>query len=466
MEKKYAILISLMSGMIMVPIDASMINVILPTLTDVFQTDISTAQWIPLIYLLTVSSLLLFYGRLGDIIGYKKVYMFGLGGFVISSGLCGLAPSMYWLIIFRAVQGLTAGMMMAVPFAIITASFPSTELGRALGIFAISISAGLAIGPSFGGFLTSMFGWRFTFLINIPIGLITLVIGYKVIPQFKVKRGRMDFGGAITVFVFLFSVIMMINRLQIAGISKGAVLALVAALVTGPLFLILESRTPDPMLNLSLFRSATFFFACLSSFFNFVSQFVMVFLTPFFLQRSLHCDPAAVGRVMTAFPLAVIVIAPISGTLSDRPGTRLLSCVGASVSCLALVLMSLLSTSATPFDVALRLSLFGIGTGIFQSPNTSAAMGAVPRTNAGVASAIVATVRNLGMIMGIALAGLVLHMFVSDSVLEKHYLNYEEGFLFLRGLRYAYIAGAVVAALTAITSFVRSKQSVNVVKGI
>ena len=169
---------------------------------------------------------------------------------------------------------------------------------------------------------------------------------------------------------------------------------------------------------------------------------------------------------MTAFPLAVIVIAPISGALSDRPGTRLLSCVGGSVSCVALILMSLLSSSATPFDVALRLGLFGIGTGIFQSPNTSAAMGVVPRANAGVASAIVATVRNLGMIMGIALAGLVLHMFVSDSVLEKHSLNYEEGFLFLRGLRYAYIAGAVVAALTAITSFVRSKQSVNVVKAI
>ena len=146
MEKRYAVLISVMSGMIMVPIDASMVNVILPTLTEVFQTDISTAQWIPLIYLLTVSSLLLFYGRLGDIIGCKQVFMFGLGGFVISSCLCGLAPSMYWLIIFRAVQGLTAGMMMAVPFAIITASFPTTELGRALGIFAIGISAGLAIG--------------------------------------------------------------------------------------------------------------------------------------------------------------------------------------------------------------------------------------------------------------------------------------------------------------------------------
>lgn len=466
MEKRYAILASVMTGMIMVPIDASMVSVILPTLTEVFQTDMSTAQWVPVIYLLTVSSLLLFYGRLGDVIGYKKVFLYGLGGFVISSGLCGLAPSMYWLIIFRAVQGFTAGMMMAVPFAIITSSFPANELGRALGIFAISISAGLAIGPSLGGFLTSLFGWRFTFLINIPIGVIALVIGFKVIPIFRLKPGKLDFWGAIAAFIFMFSIIMIINRLQSAGINKVTVLALVAAVISGSMFFVIESRTSEPMLNLGLFQSATFSFACLSSFFNFVSQYVMVFLTPFFLQRVLHCNPGAVGKVMTAFPLAIIVIAPVSGALSDRPGTRLLSCIGGSISCIALILMGLLPSSATPLDVALRLALFGLGTGIFQSPNTSAAMSVVPRVNAGVASSIVATVRNVGMIAGIALAGAALHIFVSNSILEKHSLNYQEALLFLSGLRYAYIAGAFIAALTAITSFVRSKQSGDVVKTI
>ncbi|MHB8203798.1 MAG: MFS transporter [Desulfomonilaceae bacterium] len=466
MDKRYAILASVMTGMIMVPIDASMVSVILPTLTEVFQSDMSTAQWVPVIYLLTVSSLLLFYGRLGDVIGYKKVFLYGLGGFVISSGLCGLAPSMYWLIIFRAVQGFTAGMMMAVPFAIITSSFPANELGRALGIFAISISAGLAIGPSLGGFLTSLFGWRFTFLINIPIGVIALIIGFKVIPIFRLKPGKLDFWGAIAAFVFMFSIIMIINRLQSAGINKVTVLALVAAVISGSMFFVIESRTSEPMLNLDLFQSATFSFACLSSFFNFVSQYVMVFLTPFFLQRVLHCNPGDVGKVMTAFPLAIIVIAPVSGALSDRPGTRLLSCIGGTISCIALISMGLLSSSATPLDVALRLALFGLGTGIFQSPNTSAAMSVVPRANAGVASSIVATVRNVGMIVGIALAGAVLHMFVSNSILEKHSLNYQEALLFLSGLRYAYIAGAFIAALTAITSFVRSKQSGDVVKTI
>ncbi|MGC8659680.1 MAG: MFS transporter [Desulfomonilaceae bacterium] len=464
MKKRYLILASVMTGMIMVPIDASMVNVILPTLTEVFHTDISTAQWVPVIYLLTVSSLLLFYGRLGDVIGYKKVFLYGLGGFIISSGLCGLAPTMFWLIISRAVQGITAGMMMAVPFAIITASFPPTELGRALGIFAISISAGLAIGPSLGGFLTGLFGWRFTFLINLPIGIVALIVGFKVIPSFELKRAKLDFWGALAAFVFMFSTIMIINRLQSDGMNMVTILALAGSIIGGVTFFIIETKTPVPMLNLRLFHSATFSFACLSSFFNFVSQYVMAFLTPFFLQRALHCGPEAVGKVMTAFPIAVIITAPLSGTLSDRPGTRLLSCIGGSISCLGLLLMALLPPSATPMDVALRLAIFGVGTGIFQSPNTSAAMSVVPREHAGVASAIVATVRNVGMICGIAIAGAVLHIFVDESVLGKHYLNHQEGALFLSGLRYAYFSGAFVAALTAITSFVRSKQSLETIK--
>ncbi|TDA66889.1 MAG: MFS transporter [Clostridia bacterium] len=165
----YQVLAAIMLGGIMGPIDASIVNVILPTITGFFSAPLATAQWVPLIYLLTMSSLLLFYGRLGDILGYKRVYLSGLVCFIVASGLCGLAPTIYWLIAFRALQGIGAGMMMAVPYAILTATFPPQERGRALGINAISISAGLAIGPTLGGLLTSLWSWRLAFLINIPI---------------------------------------------------------------------------------------------------------------------------------------------------------------------------------------------------------------------------------------------------------------------------------------------------------
>lgn len=164
-KQRYKVLAVVMLGGIMGPIDASIVNVILPTISGFFGAPIATAQWVPQIYLLTISSLLLFYGRLGDILGYKRIYLTGLLCFVATSGLCGLAPTIYWLIVFRAIQGIGAGMMMSVPFAILTAVFPPQERGRALGINAISVSAGLALGPTLGGLLTSLWSWRLVFLI-------------------------------------------------------------------------------------------------------------------------------------------------------------------------------------------------------------------------------------------------------------------------------------------------------------
>ena len=196
--QRYSVLVSIMLGSIMGPIDASIVNVILPTITQFFGVPISTAQWVPMIYLLTISSLLLFYGRLGDILGYKRIYLSGLAGFIITSGLCGLSPTIYWLILFRAIQGLAAGMMAAVPYAIITGSFPPEERGKALGINAISISAGLAIGPSLGGLVTSLSSWRFVFLINIPIGIAGLLWAHHIIPELKGQPWQNRYMGGIS----------------------------------------------------------------------------------------------------------------------------------------------------------------------------------------------------------------------------------------------------------------------------
>jgi EmrB/QacA subfamily drug resistance transporter len=366
---RYSVLASIMLGSIMGPIDASVVNVILPTLTEFFSVHISTAQWVPMIYLLTISSLLLFYGRLGDIVGYKKVYLSGLAGFIIASGLCGLSPTIHWLILFRALQGLAAGMMMAVPYAIIARSFPPAERGKALGINAISISAGLAVGPSLGGIITSLLGWRFAFLINIPIGIIGLLWARHVIPELKGQPGKMDILGTMTAFVSLFSFLLFVNRFQSLGLSYATGIMLLVAALAGICFLQAERRVIEPMLDLSLFRNITFSFANISALLNFMSQYVMVFLTPFYLQRVLHYPPNNLGLIMTSFPLAVMAVAPFSGTLSDRIGTRVPACSGATTCAVSLFFMSQLPASASSVDVVWRLVLFGLGTGIFQSPN-------------------------------------------------------------------------------------------------
>lgn len=455
-QRRYRILFAIMFGILMAPIDASMVNVILPTLTEVFQADIATAQWIPMIYLLIISSLLLFFGRLGDVWGYKKVFLFGLAGFVVSSGLCGCAPGIHWLIVFRAVQAIGAAMMMAVPLAMITACFPVSELGRALGTYSISISAGLAIGPSFGGLIASLLGWRFTFLINLPIGIVALFVANRTIPDLKGEPGKQDFWGTATFFVFSFLLLMFVNRAQAAGLSGVNSAILLIALTAGVSFVFVEKRSAQPMLDLSLFRNVTFSFASLSALLNYMAQYVVIFLTPFHLHRVLHLAPNKIGLIMTSYPLAVMAVAPFSGWLADRTGVRAgLSCLGSLICSFSMLFLAFLQDSATAAQVSLGLVIFGVGTGIFQSPNTSAAMGGVARHELGVASSILAAMRNVGMVMGIAMAGAILHALVANEILEKHALDASESGLFAHGLDAAFIAGAVVSTVGAVTSLVK-----------
>jgi EmrB/QacA subfamily drug resistance transporter len=456
--QRYSVLAAIMLGSIMGPIDASIVNIILPTIQKFFGAPFSTAQWVPIIYLLTISSLLLFYGRLGDLLGYKRIYLSGLASFIVASGLCALSPTIHWLIAFRAIQGLAAGMMMAVPYAIITASFPPTERGKALGINAISISAGLAIGPSLGGFITYLLSWRFAFLINIPIGIIGFFWARHVIPDLKGQPGRIDISGAVTAFIFLFSFLLFVNRSQSLGLSYTTSIMLFVAILAGFSFLRVESKVTQPILNLSLFRNLTFSFANISALLNFMSQYVMVFLTPFYLQRVLLYEQDEMGLIMTSFPLAVMAVAPFSGSLSDRIGTRPLACLGAAVCALSLFLMSQLPASASSADVVWRLALFGLGTGIFQSPNNSAVMGSVPKPHLGIASGILATMRNVGMVLGIATGGAVLYAFAPSYILQKATLKAAEAAVFLSGLKYAYIAGAILTGVASVTSLVRSKE--------
>lgn len=459
--QRYRVLAAVMLGGIMGPIDASIVNVILPTIASFFGAPIATAQWVPLIYLLTISSLLLFFGRLGDILGYKRVYLAGLGCFVVTSALCGLAPNIYWLIAFRAIQGLGAGMMMSVPFAILTAVFQPHERGRALGINAISISAGLALGPTLGGLLTSLWSWRLVFLINIPIGAAALFWAAKVIPDLKGKPGRVDIAGAVSAFISLFSFLFFINRVQRIGIGTTTAIALTAAVIAGICFFYIESRFPHPMVNLALFKNRTFTLGTAASLLNFASQYILVFLTPFFLQRVIHYSPDKIGLLMTCSPLAVMAVAPFSGALSDRLGTRELAISGATLCTAGLAAMAFLPVDASALTVGWRLAIFGLGTGIFQSPNNSAVMGSAPRPHLGIASGILSTARNTGMSLGIASAGLILYSLVPAAIMEKEYLHGLEAAAFLDGIKYAYHLGAGLSALAALLCFMQARRKRN-----
>jgi MFS family permease len=222
----------------------------------------------------------------------------------------------------------------------------------------------------------------------------------------------------------------------------------------GAFFIVIESRSSEPMVNLRLFKNLTFTLANISALLNFMSQYVLVFLTPFYLHGVLNYTPYDTGLIMVSFPLSVLVIAPISGSLSDKIGTKKLACFGTALCSVSLFSMSQLSSSFTPSDLIWRLALFGLGTGIFQSPNTSAAMGSVPPSYLGIASGILATIRNAGMLLGIATAAMVLYAFVPSDVLQMSTFNPSEILAFLSGLKSAYVMGGIFAGIAVLTSLV------------
>ena len=458
---KWSILLAVMIGTFIAPLDGSIVNTILPSFTKTFQTEISVIQWVPTIYLLTVSCLILLFGRLGDMIGHKTIFLIGLSFFTVVSLFCGLSQNIWMLIVFRGFQGLAGSMFMAVGAAIVTNAFPPKERGKALGTFSTSIAIALAAGPTLGGFITEFIGWRFVFFINVPIGLFAVSFGYRVIPRgIRAKDQRLDWIGAIAAFIFLFTLLLYLNRANSWGWGSPLSLILITTSVVFLfIFIKIERSTEQPMLNLDLFRNQIFTMGNISLLLHFIVAFTMVFLVPFYLTMILNLPIYLVGIIMATYPLIMLVVAPLAGTLSDYTGPRWLTCSGMLICAISLLLLSNLTEENSAIDVVWRLLIFSLGMSIFQSPNSSAVLGSVPKRYLGVASGILANMRNLGMVLGIALSGTIFFT-LAPIALSKRYANFNvlETDQLLNGFHWAYIAGALVAAAAIVTSYFAGKR--------
>ncbi|MGI9861524.1 MFS transporter [Moorella naiadis] len=454
--RRWLILLAVMAAGIMGPIDGSVVNVALPTITRVFNVDLNTVGWVAMAYLLVLGSLILTYGRLGDMYGFRRVLLMGIAIFTIASGICALAPNIWVLIAFRAIQAIGAGMFMAMGPAIITSVFPPYERGRALGTNGMIVAVGLALGPTLGGFLVTIAGWEAIFTINLPIGLISYILCRQVVPETRdLKPQRFDLIGAAAGFFSLSAFLLAGSYGEEWGWTSPATLILGLVFLIGAWFFIRwEKLVAEPMLDLTLFSNKVFSAANFAALMNFMSQYALVFLLPFYLQQILNYNAGHTGLILTASPLVVLLLAPVSGALSDRLGTRWLAFAGQAIVGLALFLMAGLQVTSQPVDIIWRLGLFGLGTGIFQSPNNSAVMGSVPRHRLGIGSGVLATVRNVGMVLGIAVSSGV---FTWQRSAKLAVLG-PEGMTtaFMTGLRAAFLVGAFLAAAGALASLVRN----------
>jgi EmrB/QacA subfamily drug resistance transporter len=393
-------------GVFMATLDSSIVNISLPTLVKELNTNFATIEWVILAYVLVLTSLMIGVARLGDMLDKKRLYTSGLVIFTISSLLCGMAPDVGWLIAFRALQGIGAAMTQALGIAIISEIFPTTERGRALGIMGTIVSTGIAVGPPLGGILIGTIGWRSIFLVNVPVGILAVLVVMRFVPSSITRPGqRFDLFGAILLFITLSLYALGMTMGQQEGFDNQLTgILLIGALLGLVVFLVYESRVKQPMVDLSMFRNSLFSINLLMGFLVFVVT-AGFFILPFFLQLVKGYETQKVGLLMMTNPIVTGLIAPIAGSLSDRYGSRVISLVGLVLVVAGCLTLSTLHTGVNELGFILRYLPIAMGFGMFQSPNNNAIMSSAPRDRMGVAGGLLSLSRTLGMTTGLPLMG-------------------------------------------------------------
>lgn len=408
-SRKWRVMATVGTGVFLATIDGSIINVSLPTLVRELHTEFAVVQWVVLAYLLTITCTMAGIGRLADMIGKKYIYMAGFIIFTIGSALCGLSPTVEWLIGFRTLQAIGAAMTMALGAAIVTESFPPDERGKAMGVIGTIVSMGIVLGPALGGVILGLLSWRWIFYVNLPVGIIGTVMVQRNLPNFK-PRGRQQFDipGAL---VLCFSILFLLIGLTL-GQQQGFFQPLVYSLLGSSLLLLVlfvfaENKVAQPMVDPKLFRNSILSVNLLTGFISFVGLGGSMILLPFYLENILLFPSMQVGLLMGIVPVMLGITSPIAGAWSDRVGSRKITMAGLLVLFIGFLGAATLDQHTGVSGYAVRIFAVGAGIGIFLSPNNSAIMGTAPRHQLGIVSGMMAQSRTLGQTIGVALIGAI-----------------------------------------------------------
>lgn len=453
-------------GSMMAPLDSTIVSVSLPVMTSDLRMSSQSAIWIPTAYLVTLAVLLLTIGRLSDIRGRKTIFILGFGVFILGSLLCSLAQDGTYLIAFRVLQGVGAAGIAATSTAIITDTFPAKERGKALGINAMAVYIGLSLGPALGGLLTGVAGWRSIFWINIPIGIVVILLAWHYVKDTgEIRRQeRLDIPGVLLFSVGLTSLLITLTLGEQYGWgSIGIISLIVLAVATLVVFALVEHRKGQAaMLDTSLVTGNRLFAAAnFSALLNYAAYFSVAFMLSYYMQEVLGYSILYTGLVLLIMPVAMAVLSPISGWTSDRIGSRLLASLGMAIIALGLMYMSFVKTSSSVAFISVGLLLIGIGMGLFSSPNTSAVMGCVERKRLGVASGTLSTMRFMGQAVSLAIMGAIIASVAGPDFINSLTLGTSNSAVtadaFVRGMSAVFLVGALIAGVGTVTSLARGK---------
>lgn len=418
---RYAVLLIVLVAVLMAVIDGTVVNIALPTMTRYFAVDLAATEWTITSYLITMTSLLLVFGKVSLYFGRARLFFIGIIVFTVSSLACGLSGSLTQLIFFRVLQGAGAAMLFSISSALIFETTPVAERGRSMGYLGSTVAIGSIAGPVVGGLVVDSLGWEFIFFINIPIGIL-LVIAAAHYLRFDEERGgqfSLDVPGAVMMTAaFVFLILALGNLAADTVITPATLFFLVAFVALLAAFILHERRCAEPLLDLSVFSVSSFSFPLVGLLLVFIANFMMIVVGPFYFEGVLNYRPAQVGLVFLISPALIMIVAPIAGTLFDRYRSRYLATAGMIITAASFAMLSYCILTENIPGILAAFVFAGIGNGLFQSPNNTAIMSALPKEKVAIASSVSATARNLGMALGVSFGSILLtiqFLFAGDT---------------------------------------------------
>ncbi|MFA5628792.1 MAG: MFS transporter [Dehalococcoidales bacterium] len=415
---KWFVLAVLSIALFMINLDITIVNIALPAIMDDFKASLADIEWVVNVYILGFAVTLITLGRLGDIFGRKRLFIIGLIVFTISSFFCGVSQSIEMLIISRVFQALGGAAMMPTTLALINVAFKDGGRGQAMGIWGAVSGAASALGPIVGGLLVHHLSWGYIFLVNIPLGIIAIILGLIIIEESKehlVSR-YIDFPGIIAATVALFSLTFALIEGQKFGWSSPLIISLfIVSLLGFAAFILIEKRSKLPLIDLKLFTNRSFSAGNVLNALLMFSLMGILFLLVLFLEIVLGFSAIKTGLVILPMPLAVLLIAPFAGKFADKKTSRWILATGMAIIGISIFLLSHLSLDTTWQSLIFPLTLSGIGMGLVMAPVSTVIMAAAPLEKSGAASGIMSTTRQIGSFLGIGVLG---------AVLQTHLIGY------------------------------------------